>query len=180
MNSSLCFGITYDRSDKEFSILYFVDRDYREKFEEQLKKLQKTLDKILKIQISFYFHYSHNSVYSISKVSENDIEKNLIFDKIFNNDKDYKLTTEKLLKHFKTPAELSDFAQKLATMAIKHINLLFFEKNSYNLYSYTNCKTEQELIDYILKTTDIIQKYKKINHRLIYSTKQYSISSIII
>lgn len=161
MNTSLCFGIAYDNRDKEFSVLYFVDRDYREKFEEQLKKLQKTLDMILKIQISFYFHYSYNSVYSISKISENDIEKNLIFDKIFNNDKDYKLTAEKLLKHFQTPSELSDFAQKLAAMAIKHIDLLFFEKNSYNLYSYTNCKTERELIDYILKTSDIIQKYKK-------------------
>lgn len=160
-NTPLCFGITYDWNDKNFMLLYFVDRAFREKFEEQINKLQKTLNLILKINIIFDFRSSFNSIYSISAVSENDIENNKILNKIFNMDKDYKLTKEKISSHFKSVNELRDFSEKFAAMALNHIDLTFFEKEHYNLYSYINCKTQQEFINYILETSELIQKYKK-------------------
>lgn len=160
-NTQMCFGIVYEQKQGEFSVLYFVDRDFREFFEKQISKLQKTFEVILKLSVSFTFRNSFNSVYSISVMSENEMEENILLNKIFDVDRVYSLNEEKISKYFPDINELRIFSEKIASTALKRIDLVFFEKSNYNLYEYTTCKTKEDYTSYILKTSSIIQKYKK-------------------
>ena len=51
--------------------------------------------------------------------------------------------------------------EKLSSNAINLINSAFFEKENHNLYEYLSIKKEADFINYIISTSDIIQKYKK-------------------
>lgn len=160
-NTQLCFGIIYEYSKENFSVLYFVDRYFREFFEKQLTKLTKTFGVILRLNISFTFKASFNSLFSITETSENEMEENALLNKIFDLDKVYSPKAEKIEKQFSDINELRRFSEKLASMALKRIDLVFFEKDNYNLYAYTACKTKEDYVNYVLQTSSIIQKYKK-------------------
>lgn len=160
-NTSLCFGILFSMNEDTFYVLYFVDRDFRKKFDDYIQRLTLMLNTLLKIKPVFLILTSFNSVYSISKINECDVEKDELIKKIFDIQKKYNVDFEKLSEKFKDISELRNFSEKLASVALKRIDLIFFEKKSFNLYSYTNCKTNEDYINYIIEANDIIQDYKK-------------------
>lgn len=160
-NNENCFGIIFDWNFDTFSCLYLVDVNYKNFFDENIKKLQQLFQQILKSNTTFEVISTFSSVYSISDIKKSNVLQNKLIEKIFNLDKEYSITYEEISSQFKSTEDLYTFCEKLAANSINLINSVFFEKENHNLYDYLSIKEENDFINYIISTSDIIQKYKK-------------------
>ncbi len=160
-NTETNFGISYEHTNENIMQMFFVDRDKREDFDESLITLKKLLNSILKIDVDFEIVTSFSSIFMITKNYEDNTPENKLLDKLFRPQKIYNLTAGDLKKIEGNENELRAFSEKLAKRALNYINPIFIEQKNYNLYAYVNCVSKECLLDYILKTAELVSEFKK-------------------
>lgn len=161
LNTQECFGIVYSFDDGKIKILYFVDREYREFFEERIIILQKTMETMLKILVDFSVVLAGNSIYEMTRgVNTKSEETNLIAE-IFDSDKEYLTDKEKISILYPTESELEGFCRKLSAKAINLLGTEYFQKKNYNLYEYVNCSSYGAFMEFVTQTIKFINEFKR-------------------
>ena len=161
LNTSECFGIVYSFDNGKIKILYFVDREYREFFEERITILQKTMETMLRMIVDFSVILAGNSIYEMTRgVNTKSEETNLIAE-IFDGNKEYLIDKEKIGILYPTASELDGFCRKLSAKAINLLGTEYFQKKSFNLYEYVNCDNYDAFMDFVVQTIGLINEFKR-------------------